>query len=219
MKTKKLLIIIPCTLIVIGIIISSIARIHKYRNHVAQQKMIENREATKTYATLEERAKDAKEFARIKNLNQNYCIFVDYSIPSGTPRVFVWSFKENKIVAHTYTMHGPGKGSTKETPVFSNQHGSKCSSIGKFKVTKSHGHHLGANSFRLVGYDKTNSNAWNRGLMIHSSTWVNRNKNNKFIPLNSISCQGCITTTTIGLQYLKRLINSERKNMLLWAYC
>lgn len=174
---------------------------------------------TKNYSTLEERAQDAKAFAARKGLRQDYCIFVDYSLPSGTPRVFVWSFKENRIIAHTYTMHGPGKGSTAQRPIFSNRRGSECSSLGRFEVTKSHGFHLGRNSFRLKGFDNTNYNAWSRGLMIHSSTHVDRNKDNKFIPLQRRSCQGCITTSTIGLAYLKSLINTSSKNLLLWAFC
>lgn len=122
------------------------------------------------YVSMEKRAIVANKVARRHNLNTNYCLFVDYGIPSGTPRLFVWSFKDNKIVARTYVMHGPGKGSTAEKPVFSNKPGSNCSSLGRFVVTKEHGAKL-KRSYRLKGLDKNNQSAFLRGLMIHRAKW------------------------------------------------
>ena len=92
--------------------------------------------------TISERASEALEYARKHKLNEDYVLLLDYSIPSGTPRLFVWSFSENKIVARTYVMHGVGGGSTAEKPVFSDKMGSKCSTLGKFKVTTKHGSKL-----------------------------------------------------------------------------
>ena len=81
------------------------------------------------YKTIEERAEKALAFAKRHNMNEHYALFVDYGIPSGTPRLFVWDFHQKKIVASTYVMHGPGGGSTDERPVFSNKPGSECSSM------------------------------------------------------------------------------------------
>ena len=39
--------------------------------------------------TIEERAERALFFAHRHNMNDHYAVFVDYSIPSGTPRLFV----------------------------------------------------------------------------------------------------------------------------------
>ena len=64
------------------------------------------------YKTIEERAEKALAFAKRHNMNEHYALFVDYGIPSGTPRLFVWDFHQKKIVASTYVMHGPGGGST-----------------------------------------------------------------------------------------------------------
>lgn len=170
------------------------------------------------YVSIEKRAIVANKVARRHNLNTNYCLFVDYGIPSGTPRLFVWSFKDNKIVARTYVMHGPGKGSTAEKPVFSNKPGSNCSSLGRFVVTKEHGAKL-KRSYRLKGLDKNNQSAFLRGLMIHRAKWVDINCWRKNIPLNGRSCQGCITVSSRGMNYLEDLINGEKKRLLLWTYC
>ena len=169
--------------------------------------------------SLKERAGDALSFAKSKGLRTDYAVFVDYSIPSGSPRLFVWDFKAKKIVARTYVMHGSGGGSTAAKPVFSNKRGSYCSSLGKFQITHIHGASL-KRSFRMKGYDNSNDNAWKRGIMVHRSKWVDSWNWKKYIPLHEKSCQGCITVGTNGMNYLEKLINgNKKKNLLLWSYC
>ena len=114
-------------------------------------------------------------------------------------------------------MHGPGKGSTDKHPVFSNEPGSECSALGRFLVTKEHGVTL-RRSFRLKGMDMDNQTAYVRGLMIHSSGWVNNHCWMRYIPLHRSSCQGCVTVSSKGMRYLWRLVNNEEKPLLLWSY-
>lgn len=166
---------------------------------------------------LDYRAAEALRYAKRHGMNTNYAFFLDYSIPSGTPRLFVWDYSQNRIVARTYVMHGVGGGSTASVPAFSNKRGSKCSSLGKFEVTKSHGYKL-KRSFRLKGLDSSCSNAFSRGLMIHCSTWVDLWSWKQYIPLHSESCQGCITVSSRGMNYLEKLIKSQSKPILLWSY-
>ena len=172
---------------------------------------------SKECKTIEERAEKAMRFVRRHNMNEHYALFVDYSIPSGTPRLFVWDFKQKKIVVSTYVMHGPGRGNTDKRPVFSNELGSECSSLGRFLITKEHGARL-KRSFRMKGLDKDNQTAYARGLMIHSSSWVNNHCWMKYIPLHRASCQGCVTVSSRGMDYLWDLVNKEKKPLLLWSY-
>ena len=169
------------------------------------------------YRTIGERAEKALAFARRHNMNENYALFVDYSIPSGTPRLFVWDFKKGRIIARTYVMHGPGGGSTDARPRFSNRPGSNCSALGRFQVTKNHGTRL-RRSFRIMGMDTDNRTAYGRGLMIHSARYVDLWCWKKYIPLNRRSCRGCVTVSTKGMNYLWPLINKERKPLLLWSF-
>jgi len=150
-------------------------------------------------------------------MNEHYALFVDYGIPSGTPRLFVWDFHQKKIVASTYVMHGPGGGSTAERPVFSNKPGSECSSLGRFLVTKEHGYTL-KRSFRIEGLDMDNQSAYARGLMIHKSGWVDSHCWMRYIPLHRASCQGCVTVSSRGMNYLWSLVNKEKKSLLLWSF-
>ena len=170
------------------------------------------------YESLEERADFALAYAKRHNLNEHYALFVDYSIPSGTPRLFVWDFRKNRIVARTYVMHGSGGGSTDERARFSNRPGSKCSSLGRFLVTKEHGRR-NKRGFRIKGLDIDNKTAYGRGLMIHRAGWVDRHCWKKYIPLNEKCCMGCVTISSRGLNYLNPLITRERKPVLLWNFC
>ena len=173
--------------------------------------------APREYKTIEERAENALAFARRHNMNEHYALFVDYGIPSGTPRLFVWDFQQKKIVASTYVMHGPGGGSTAERPVFSNKPGSECSSLGRFLVTKEHGATL-KRSFRLKGMDVDNRTAYARVLMIHGSSFLDGHVWMRYIPLHRASCQGCVTVTSRGMDYLWSLVNNEKKPILLWNF-
>lgn len=169
------------------------------------------------YKTIEERAEKALAFAIRHNMNEHYALFVDYGIPSGTPRLFVWDFHKQRIVASTYVMHGVGGGSTAEKPQFSNRHGSQCSSLGRFLVTKEHGSKI-KRSFRLKGMDFDNQSSYSRGLMIHSSLWVDTWCWKKYIPLHSPSSKGCVTVSTRGMNYLWKLVSQEKKPILLWNF-
>lgn len=161
-------------------------------------------------------ADEAMQYAKVRNLNENYCVLVDYGIPSGTPRVYVWSFKKKKIVHSTYTMHGPGKGSTDKKPVFSNQAGSMCSTLGHFEITKHHGKRQ-KRGFRLNGLDIANRNAYNRGIMLHRGVWVDMHCWMQHIPLNKLCCQGCVTVSSRGFNYLEKLVKKEKTPILLWS--
>ena len=170
------------------------------------------------YESLEARAPSAFEFVRRRNMSMRYALFVDYGVPSGTPRLYVWDFRTNKIVARTYVMHGPGKGSTAEKPVFSNKIGSNCSALGRFLITKQHGRR-NKSGYLLRGLDIDNQTAYVRGLMIHRSGFLDSNVWRKYIPLNGSSCSGCVTVTSRGMDYIGKLVQREDRPILLWNYC
>lgn len=172
----------------------------------------------KQYESLQKRATVALAFANKRSMSTNYALFVDYGVPSGTPRLYVWDFNKNKIIARTYVMHGPGKGSTAEKPVFSNMPGSNCSALGRFLITKQHGT-VNKTGYLLRGLDVDNQTAYARGLMIHRSPFVDANVWQKHIPLNKYSCLGCVTVTSKGMDYIGKLVRSEKKSILLWNYC
>ena len=162
---------------------------------------------------------EAEQYLAGKELNQDYCILVDYSIPSSQRRVFLWSFKENKIIFKAHTMHGPGGGSTKEHAVLSNEAGSLCSASGHFRITHTEGATIKP-SFRLVGLDKENSNAYERAIMLHSCGIVDYSLKHKeeYLPVDAGWCSGCITISVDEMSFLKGFIKKHPQNIMIWSF-
>jgi len=167
--------------------------------------------------TIESIAEDALDYSKSHNLSERYCILVDYGLPSGKQRVYIWDFEKHKILFKAYTMHGAGGGSTDETPVLSNRLGSNCSTIGHFAITKQHGT-INPEGYRLKDLDPENSNAWERALMIHDSYWVDTFCHRKYIPINNTICAGCVTIGVCDMKKVARLVKSEKKHILLQSF-
>ena len=151
---------------------------------------------------------DAKEWygkVDCENLSQvrDYCdrrgystdnyILVDFSIPSGKKRFFIYDLQNGKRLMSSYCMHGSGKGNTDAKPKFSNESGSGCSSLGRY-VMVGKGRKF-KNCIRLRGLDKTNYLAETRGILIHSAGKVTKfSGEREYIPLGSESL-GCFTVS------------------------
>lgn len=85
---------------------------------------------------LDERAEEALEYCKENGYSSEYCLLVDYGRHSGRVRFFLWGFEKGKPVLKSLCAHGYGKGSTARRPVFSNEIGSFCSSLGHCRVGK-----------------------------------------------------------------------------------
>ena len=153
------------------------------------------------------------EYCSDNGFNTNYCIFVDYSIKSGSPRFFIYDFTKKDIVFSCLCAHGLGGGSTAITPVFSNSEGSLCSSLGRFVITGI-GSATYKNCFRLKGLDPVNNNAATRGILIHAGRMVSYHKLIPYIPLSK-TCEGCLTITKKGLFKLHELYRQEKNKQIL----
>ena len=62
----------------------------------------------------------------------DYYILVDFSIPSGKKRFFIYDLQRGKRVMSSYCMHGSDRGNTFAQPKFSNNPGSGCTSLGRY---------------------------------------------------------------------------------------
>jgi hypothetical protein len=162
-----------------------------------------------------------KEYCRKKGLSENYAIIVDYSIPSGKHRFFVCDLKKEKIVASSLCAHGAGKGSTVFKPIFSNEIGSNCSSLGHYKITGRHQmSSSGLPSFRLQGLDTSNSYAMKRGILIHSAKLVSYCRLGIYpfyLPLDRRISSGCFAIDIDMMDVVGDLVDKEKKPILLYA--
>lgn len=162
-----------------------------------------------------------KEYSKKHGLSENYAVVVDFEKPSGKHRFFFCDLKKDKIIASSLCAHGAGKGSTISNPVFSNEVGSNCSSLGHYKITGRHRmSSSGLPSFRLQGLDTSNSNAMKRGILIHSAKLVSYCRLGIYpfyLPLDRRISSGCFAIDIDMMDVVGELVDKEKKPILLYA--
>ena len=96
---------------------------------------------------------------------------IDYSLPSIIQRLWVFDLDENKLLFHELVAHGKNTGENLATE-FSNDHGSKQSSLGLFLTA---GTYQGRNgySLKLHGLEEgVNHRALDRTIVLHGAWYV-----------------------------------------------
>ena len=154
---------------------------------------------------LQEKADALKSYCQEHGYNADYGILVDFGRFSLQKRLYVYDFNKNQVVMRSLSGHGSGGNSTIFRPDFSNAHGSHCSSLGHYKIGRNRYmyNRKGVPAFELVGLDKTNSNALNRGILIHPAVG----------PLS----WGCVTLPVVRYHQLSEFLKTQR-NMIMWVY-
>ena len=165
---------------------------------------------------------EIKDYCHKNGLSENYAIVVDFSNPSGRHRFFVCDLKKHEIISSSICAHGSGKGSTMTKPVFSNEVGSNCSSLGHYAIAGRHKmSSTGLPSFRLKGLDPSNSNAMKRGILIHSAKIVSLSRLGIFpfyLPLDKRISSGCFAMDIDMMDVVGDLVDKEQKPILLYAF-
>lgn len=163
-----------------------------------------------------------KSYCHDNGLSENFAIVVDFSNPSGKHRFFVCDLNKQQIISSSLCAHGSGKGSIITKPVFSNEVGSNCSSLGHYAITGRHKMSTtGLPSFRLKGLDPSNSNAMKRGILIHSAKIVSMSRLGVFpfyLPLDKRISSGCFAIDIDMMDVVGDLVYKEKKSILLYAF-
>lgn len=163
------------------------------------------------------RLQEAHNYSKKNNLDTTVAIFIDFSIHSGKNRFFVYSFAKKTVLFSGLCAHGSGKGSNANKPVFSNEIGSKCSSLGKYKVKNRAYSNWGINiHYKMYGLEKTNSNAFKRYVVLHSYTPVPSIEVYPF-PMFGPS-DGCPVLANKTMRKVDYLLKTKSKGILLWIY-
>ena len=178
---------------------------------------------------LDDRAEEALEYCKENGYSTDYCLLVDYGRHSGRVRFFLWDFEKEKPVLKSLCAHGYGKGSTARRPVFSNEIGSFCSSLGHYRVgkEKTMSKPKGRKALVLYGKDKTNSNTLQRGILIHPVSLPNFPIYPLMIPVKvhkvlghkiRPKSEGCITIPFRKYTKVVETAKSSNKPLMLWVY-
>lgn len=171
--------------------------------------------------SLKTKAKEAKAYCEENGLNSSYCILVDFSMHSGKRRMFVYDLKHDSVLTIGMVSHGCGDApwgidATRNNPVFSNEHDSHCSSLGKYRIGERGYSSWGINvNYKLHGLESTNSNAYDRIIVLHSWSDI---PEDEVYPMGTPEGWGCPAVSNKFMTYLDSLLKQQNKDVLLWIY-
>lgn len=153
-------------------------------------------------------------FEQNDEYNTEITMFIDLNRASNKKRFFVYSHKEKRTILSALVTHGSCDGETAPSnEKYSNIPDSHCSSLGKYKIGKSYYGKFGL-AYKLHGLEESNSNAYNRSIVLHSHTCV-PNRERAFPICVS---QGCPTVSPDFLKRISPIIDASKKPILLWIY-
>ena len=196
-------------------------------NELSSLEKTENKKTTKTPATkksstqksakkytVSSRASEIAGYAEQKGYSTKYCFLIDMSLPSGRNRFFVYDLEKRSVAYSGLVAHGSCNEQFISRARFSNTNNSGCSSPGKYKVGAFY-HGKYGESYRLYGLDKGNSNAYQRGVVIHGYDCVPDEEIYPRVLCNSL---GCPMVSYNFFDILSRIIGQSEKPILLWIY-
>lgn len=152
-------------------------------------------------------------YAKTNGCNTKYCFLVDMKEASGKKRFFVYNLQKDSVEMSGLVTHGSGKSNTSDIQ-FSNTEGSLCTSLGKYKIGNSYTGKFGL-AYKLYGLDASNSNAFNRFVVLHSHACV---PNEETAPFPICESWGCPTVAPSFLTQLATYIDKADKPILLSIY-
>ncbi|MEL1253277.1 murein L,D-transpeptidase catalytic domain-containing protein [Flavobacterium sp. DGU38] len=162
--------------------------------------------------------KEAKQYCKVNNLNQDKFILIDLGVHSGLKRFFIYNFKDKKISKSYMVSHGCGANewgrtsSRKDAPI-SNEFDSHCSSLGKYVILDRGVSQWGIKvNYILKGKDKSNSNALNRAIVLHSWEAI---PDNEVFPEGTPEGWGCPAVSNESMKEIDELLKTNKK-VLMW---
>lgn len=137
---------------------------------------------------------------------------IDYSLPSTTPRLWVFDLDHRRLLFHVLVAHGRNSGQNYARH-FSNVPGSLMSSLGTFVTDGTYIGHNGY-SLRLRGLDgRFNNHAEQRAIVIHGADYVSRPFARAEGRLGR--SYGC---PAVRRKVARPLIDALRRNAVVFAY-
>ncbi|MFG4000544.1 murein L,D-transpeptidase catalytic domain-containing protein [Flavobacterium aquidurense] len=177
-----------------------------------------NKNSKPVYSYEEKLKSEAAEIRRFlgksTKYNSNIAFFLDMKIESGKNRFFIYDLKHNKILHKGLVGHGSGSETgTYGKLKFSNVNSSNCSSLGKYAIGSSYSGRFGK-AYKLYGLDTTNSNAFDRNIVLHKYKDVPFEEQ-----LNPIcNSLGCPMVNEKFFEVIEKKIDNSKKKIILVMY-
>jgi hypothetical protein len=163
---------------------------------------------------IAQKAKALKLFAGANRLNSSIAFLVDMHLSSGKNRFFVCDLTNDSILLTGLVAHGCGNKILSVTPSFSNEDGSNCTALGKYRIGNPYMGRFGL-AYKLYGLDPTNNNAFARNIVLHSYDYVPERETDPYPICNS---RGCAMVAPGFLKSLQPLIDRSSRPILLWIF-
>ncbi len=141
-----------------------------------------------------------------------FMLIADMQVHMHLNRFYMVHPLTKKIYHSSLVAHGQGGGSKWDSVVFSNVPGSLCSSEGKYKIGSSYVGNYGK-GYKLLGLDKTNSNALKRLIVLHAYETQTDKEYGKPNYLSS----GCPMLSPRSFHICDSLIALQKKPVLLFV--
>ena len=173
---------------------------------------------TLDHSTEDKLATHVKEVQLFISKNPKYndaiAFFIDMKIHSGKNRFFIYDLKKNEVIDQGLVAHGSGS----ETGVqgelkFSNANNSLSTSLGKYSIGASYNGRFGK-AYKLYGLDTTNSNAFERNVVLHKYSKVPYEEQEDAI-CNSL---GCPMVHEKFFERIENILDNSEKSIILEIY-
>lgn len=168
-----------------------------------------------TKEKLEGQIKEVKKLVKSSSkYNPDIGFFIDMKIASGKNRFFIYDLKNNKLLNKGLVAHGSGSETgIAEQLKFSNTANSLCTSLGKYAIGYSYKGSFGK-AYKLYGLDKTNSNAFDRNVVLHQYSAVPFEEQEDAI----CNSYGCPMVNEKFFGEIEKIIDKSKKKIILTIY-
>jgi hypothetical protein len=162
--------------------------------------------------------KEAKQYCKKNNLNQDQFILIDLGVHSGLKRFFIYDFNKKEVLKSYVVSHGCGDNNwsgtfSKENAPLSNEFDSHCSSTGKYIVLDRGVSQWGIKvNYVLLGKDITNSNAKKRAIVLHSWEAISTDE---VYPEGTPEGWGCPAVSNESMKEIDEILKKNKK-ILMW---
>ncbi|AZA83415.1 hypothetical protein C1637_21195 [Chryseobacterium lactis] len=167
-----------------------------------------------TFGVPQSRISEIKNYIKGKDYNQELAVFINFKIPSGKYRYFIYDLKNDKVLQKAVVSHGSGSVVPRSDALqFSNIEGSYQSSLGKYAIGGSYVGKFGK-AYRLKGLDETNSNAMQRAIVLHSFGCIPDTESQNPACLSL----GCPMLSLNAFNQTSKYIDQSKQPMILYAF-
>src|SRR5574337_608920 len=155
------------------------------------------------FLKLQSKSVSARAFIKQNHFNNSICFLIDMSLPANRKRFFVFDLENDSIQTSGLVAHGNCNQYWLEGRKYGNEIGCGCTSLGKYKIGKSYYGRFGL-AFKLYGLDNTNSNAFDRTVVLHAHDCIPDHEVREEV------CQsnGCPTVSPDFLKQLEPMIKN-----------